>query len=92
MMESVTSWRKSRFSGAEVAFRVVSVVAIVLFLLLGAVFGLGFFVLETGTGQRLAASQVQECLDASIKVVCVLHVASNSGKFGLESPKDAPKY
>jgi hypothetical protein len=55
---------------------VVSVVAvaIVLFLLLGAVFGLGFFSLEAGTGQRLAANRVRESLDASINsfAVCTL--------------------
>jgi hypothetical protein len=51
-------------------------VAIVLFLFLGAVFGLGFSVFEAGTGQRLAANHVQESLDASIIVVCLLHVAS----------------
>src|SRR5215831_18797099 len=82
MMRSVTSWRKSRFGGAEVAAGVVSVVAvaIVLFLLLGTVFGLQFFGLKTGTGERLAANHVQKGLDASIKVVCSLHVASNFGE------------
>src|SRR5215831_359981 len=78
MMRSVTSWRKSRFGGFEVAAGMVSVVAvaIVLFLLVRAVFGLRFFILEAGTSQRLATDHVQERLDASIKVVCVLHVAS----------------
>src|SRR5262245_12115851 len=49
----------------------------VLFLLLGAVFGVGLFTLETGTGQGLAANHVQKCPDASIKLVCSLHVVSN---------------
>lgn len=92
MILSVTSWRKSRFGGVEVAAGVVSVVAvaIVLFVLLRAIFGLGFFSLETGTGQRLATNHVQERLDASIKVVRCLHVASNLGVFDSESPKGRP--
>src|SRR5262249_16648668 len=92
MMRSVTSWRKSRFGGIGVVS--VVKVAIMLFLLLGAVFGLGFRAFQAGTGQRLATNQVQESLDASIKVICILHVASNHKEFGLESPKknDASKY
>jgi hypothetical protein len=75
--------------GAEVGAEVVSLVAVatVLFLLLGAVFGLRFFALETGACERLAADHVKEGLDASIKVVCSLHVASNRRGFSLESPK-----
>jgi hypothetical protein len=75
-----------------VAAVVVSVVAvaIVLFLFVGAIFGLGFFTLEAGTGQWLAANHVQEGLDASIKVICVLHVASNRGKSGCDRQKWRP--
>jgi hypothetical protein len=65
-------------------------VAIVLFLQFRAVFSLWFFCLETGTGQRLAANHVQDRLDASIKVICSLHVASNLGVFDSESPKGRP--
>jgi hypothetical protein len=68
----------------------VVVVATVLFLLLRAVFWLRFLALEAGTGQRLAANQVQESLDASIKVICSLHVASNRRGFSLETPKGTP--
>jgi hypothetical protein len=78
--------------GAEVGADVVSVVAVatVLFLLLGAVFGLRLFALEPGARERFAADHVQKSLDASIKVVCSLHVPSTRRGFSQESPKGTP--
>ena len=51
---------------------IVSVVAVatVLFLLLiGSAFGLRFFPLEAGTGQRLAADDIEQVVDASVKAI-----------------------
>jgi len=95
MIRSVTSCRKSRFGDAEVAADVVSEVAVatVLFLLLGAIFALGFLALEPGACERLAADHVQKSLDASIKVVYSLHVASNRDGFSSEpAERDASMY
>jgi hypothetical protein len=76
-------------AGAEVGTDVVSVIAVatVLFPLLGSVFGLRFFALEPGACEWLAADHVQKSLDASIKVVRSLHVASKSWNFSSELPK-----
>jgi hypothetical protein len=93
IMRSVTSWRKSRFVDGEVGTDVVSLVTVdtVLFLL-RAEFELQFLILETGTAKRIATDPVQESLDASIKLVCSPHIASNRKGQSRVAKRDTPKY